>query len=110
MSTFSCSHPFNIFTLLRILMRLCWRPGAPEAMRPVEALLEVAAFPDDGIAAMSFNFWHRLARYLSSGFSPQSLEDASSTEVWGRFAARLLVIQAVSFHLERLPGARCGSK
>ena len=49
----------------------------------MEALLEVAAFPDDGIAAMSFNFWHRLARYLSSGFSPQSLEDASSTEVWG---------------------------
>ena len=49
----------------------------------MEALLEVAAFPDDGIAAMSFNFWHRLARYLSSGFSPQSLEDASSTEVRG---------------------------
>ncbi|KAK9827594.1 hypothetical protein WJX81_001986 [Elliptochloris bilobata] len=57
--------------------------GAPEAMRPVEALLEVGAFPDDSIAAMSFNFWHRLARYLTSGFSPQSLEDASSAEETG---------------------------
>jgi len=47
----------------------------------VEALLEVAAFPDDSIAAMSFNFWHRLARYLTSGFSPQSLEAASNAEV-----------------------------
>ncbi len=62
-------------------------------MRPVEALLEVAAFPDDGIAAMSFNFWHRLARYLASGFSPQSLEDASTTEVSrGSLAARHLTL------------------
>lgn len=94
------------------MTRLWWHPahtGAPEAMRPVEALLEVAAFPDDGIAAMSFNFWHRLARYLSSGFSPQSLEDASSTEVWGppcRLPSNL--IEAVCYHLERLPGAGRG--
>jgi len=59
------------------------RAGAPEAMRPVEALLEVAAFPDDGIAAMSFNFWHRLGRHLTTGFAPQSLDAASASEVTG---------------------------
>ena len=41
-------------------------------MQPVEALLEVAAFPDDGICAMTFNFWHRLSCDLTSSFSPAS--------------------------------------
>lgn len=38
-------------------------------MQPVQALLEVAAFPDAAISAISFNFWHRLMRHLKSGFS-----------------------------------------
>lgn len=37
----------------------------------VEALLDVAAYPDDSIAAISFNFWHNLASCLGMrGFSP----------------------------------------
>lgn len=36
----------------------------PEVAAPTEALLEVAAFPDDGICAICFNFWHKLARQL----------------------------------------------
>ena len=47
--------------------------GAPEVMPPVEALLEVAAHPDDGICAISFNFWHRLSRTLTAPSSPQPL-------------------------------------
>ena len=35
----------------------------------MEALLAVAAHPDNEMAAMSFNFWHRLARELSSSFN-----------------------------------------
>ena len=38
-------------------------------MQPVQALLEVAAYPDQSISAISFNFWHRLMRHLTSGFS-----------------------------------------
>ncbi|KAG2431638.1 hypothetical protein HYH02_013215 [Chlamydomonas schloesseri] len=40
-----------------------------EVRAPVEALLEVAAYPDFSICSMSFNFWHRLSRFLTSGFS-----------------------------------------
>ncbi len=40
-------------------------------MQPVQALLEVAAYPDDGICAISYTFWHRLSRRLSSGFESQ---------------------------------------
>lgn len=36
-------------------------------MQPVEALLEVAAYPDQAISAISFNFWHRLMRRLTLG-------------------------------------------
>jgi transportin-3 len=32
-----------------------------EVWTPVEAMLEVAAYPDFNIAAMSFNFWAKLA-------------------------------------------------
>lgn len=36
-------------------------------MQPVEALLEVAAYPDEEISAISFNFWHRLMHRLLLG-------------------------------------------
>jgi len=36
----------------------------------VQAMLDVAAFPDDSICAISFNFWHRVSRLLTSDFSP----------------------------------------
>ncbi|KAK3235077.1 hypothetical protein CYMTET_54701, partial [Cymbomonas tetramitiformis] len=44
--------------------------GAPEVGAPVEALLEVAAYPEDpeapnGIACISFNFWHLLGRTIT---------------------------------------------
>ena len=43
--------------------------ASPDSMQPVEALLEVAAFPDQAISSISLNFWHRLMRQLTSGFS-----------------------------------------
>ena len=43
--------------------------ASPDSMQPVEALLEVAAYPDQAISSISFNFWHRLMRQLTSGFS-----------------------------------------
>eukprot|EP00884_Botryococcus_braunii_P017308 jgi/Botrbrau1/4260/Bobra.0044s0053.1 len=51
--------------------------GSAEAMEPVRVLLDVASYPDDGICAISFNFWHRLAHSLTSGFSqPEPLNEA----------------------------------
>jgi transportin-3 len=40
----------------------------------VQAMLEVAAFPEDSICAISFNFWHRLSRLLTSGPPGQLLQ------------------------------------
>ena len=45
--------------------------GTEDAMQPVQALLEVAAYPDDSICAISYTFWHRLSRRLTSGFESQ---------------------------------------
>jgi len=39
--------------------------ASPEVGPLVEALLEVASYPDDTIAAISFNFWHCLAEALT---------------------------------------------
>ena len=36
-----------------------------QVLAPVEAMLEVTAYPDFSICAMSFNFWHKLGRLLS---------------------------------------------
>ena len=47
--------------------------SCPQVAAPVEALLDVASHPDDAIAAMSFNFWHRLARALTIGLHPEPL-------------------------------------
>ena len=41
--------------------------ASPDAMQPVEALLDVAAYPDQAISVISFNFWHRLMRRLTLG-------------------------------------------
>ena len=35
-----------------------------EVWAPVEAMLEVAAYPDFNIAAISFNFWSKLSRQV----------------------------------------------
>ena len=48
----------------------CASAGAQEYLAPVEALLEVAAFPDNSICQMTYNFWGRLASELTTGFSP----------------------------------------
>jgi hypothetical protein len=38
--------------------------GTAEVSQPVEALLAVAAYPEDSVAFMSFEFWHRLSTVL----------------------------------------------
>ncbi|BDA46876.1 Transportin-3 [Coccomyxa sp. Obi] len=57
--------------------------GNQQAVHPVEALLAVAAHPNDELAAMSFNFWHRLSRHLTSSFGAQP---ASEEEMRRRVA------------------------
>lgn len=43
----------------------------------VEAMLDVAGYPEDSIAAISFNFWHSLALALQArGFGSVMVEDA----------------------------------
>ncbi len=44
--------------------------GSHQALQPLEALLAVVSHPDNDLAAMSFNFWHRLSRHLTSSFGP----------------------------------------
>lgn len=48
---------------LHLLARL-WLLSA-QVQEPVEAMLEVAGYPDHTIASISFNFWHKLSRNLS---------------------------------------------
>jgi hypothetical protein len=58
-------------------------PPASSQVRPlVEAMLEVAAYPDFSIASMSFNFWAKLARQLRP---PRGRDAVGST----RFSAPL---------------------
>ena len=45
-----------------------------EGLGLVQAMLEVAAFPEDSICAISFNFWHRLSRLLTSDPPGQPLQ------------------------------------
>ncbi|GIL53842.1 hypothetical protein Vafri_9477 [Volvox africanus] len=58
--------------------------AVPAVRAPVEALLEVVAYPDFGICSMSFNFWHRLSRQLvnglSSGGTNSSADEAAERE------------------------------
>eukprot|EP00891_Asterochloris_glomerata_P002287 jgi/Astpho2/2287/e_gw1.00040.5.1_t len=58
--------------------------GTEDAMQPVQALLEVAAYPDDGICAISYTFWHRLSRRLSSGFESQEDQQAALQQLDAR--------------------------
>lgn len=54
--------------------------GTPQVMGPLEAILDVAAHPSDNIASMSFNFWHRLSRVLTSGLQPQPIGSGGAQE------------------------------
>lgn len=47
-------------------------------MGPLEAILDVAGHPSDNIASMSFNFWHRLSRILTTGLQPQPIGSADA--------------------------------
>lgn len=40
--------------------------GSGESLMIVEAIAEVTSHPDDNISAMTFNFWNRLRRVLTS--------------------------------------------
>ncbi|GFH28117.1 importin N-terminal domain-containing protein [Haematococcus lacustris] len=52
-----------------------------EVQGPVEALLEVAAHPEARVAALSFNFWHKLAKALTSGWGPRDVgADSTSAD------------------------------
>ena len=51
-------------------------PAGESGWGLVQAMLEVAAFPDDAICAISFNFWHRVSRILTSDFSPPNADGA----------------------------------
>ena len=53
-------------------------------MQPIEALLDVVAYPDHSISAISFNFWHRLMRHLITGFSdPQQQQQNQNQQQAG---------------------------
>jgi hypothetical protein len=67
--------------------------GAAEVLPPVEALLDVAAHPEDAIAAMSFNFWHRLSRALTTGLHPQPLNSQEEALPEDERARRLAVFR-----------------
>ena len=56
-------------------------------MQPVQALLEVAAYPDQAISAISFNFWHRLMRHLTSGFSQSQVDGQQHQSEVGQASA-----------------------
>jgi len=43
--------------------------GSEEALLIVHALAEVTSHPDDNIAAITFNFWHRLSLALTTRYS-----------------------------------------
>jgi transportin-3 len=58
--------------------------ATPEVAAPTEALLEVAAFPDDGICAICFNFWHKLARQLVIEFNMIHGNAGMSVDAGGR--------------------------
>ncbi|KAK2080120.1 hypothetical protein QBZ16_002516 [Prototheca wickerhamii] len=51
-----------------------------EAVAPVEALLDVAAHPADGIASISFNFWHRLSGALVAATGPEPIRAGGAGE------------------------------
>ena len=59
----------------------------------VDALLDVTSFPDDDIAEMAADFWHRLARHLTTSFSSeaqvlaliQPVQDGTSTHCLDKF-------------------------
>ena len=56
---YACSHSPGQGPILPCL------PPPLLVLAPVEAMLEVTAYPDFSICAMSFNFWHKLGRLLS---------------------------------------------
>eukprot|EP00240_Pyramimonas_obovata_P002590 CAMPEP_0118943288 /NCGR_PEP_ID=MMETSP1169-20130426/38014_1 /TAXON_ID=36882 /ORGANISM="Pyramimonas obovata, Strain CCMP722" /LENGTH=723 /DNA_ID=CAMNT_0006888509 /DNA_START=206 /DNA_END=2373 /DNA_ORIENTATION=- len=45
--------------------------GAAETTQPVEALLEVAAYPEDNVSFMCFEFWNKLSRSLQRKVLPR---------------------------------------
>ena len=51
--------------MLMACVCVCGLAASPDATQPVEALLDVAAYPDQAISAISFNFWHHLMRRLT---------------------------------------------
>jgi len=68
--------------------------GRAEVLAPVEALLEVAAHPETDIALISFNFWHRLSRALTSKILPLAEEGGYAAAESERDRRRQLFVPA----------------
>ena len=66
--------------------------GGQEALQPVEAMLAVASYPSNEIAEMSYTFWYRLSRHLTSPFAssdPIASLQVDLSHVFLTFAAHL---------------------
>jgi len=66
--------------------------AVPETRLPVEAMLEVAGYPDFTICSISFNFWSKLARQLRpTAFSPS------------RSSSMMVPVQDMASNIESAP-------
>ncbi len=68
--------------------------GGPEVLPPVEALLDVAAHPEGEVHSVSFNFWHRLARALTTGLQPEGMRESACC-AGGRAGGRWVCVWGV---------------
>ncbi|KAG0561064.1 hypothetical protein KC19_9G034400 [Ceratodon purpureus] len=87
--------------------------GSSEALMIVEALAEVTSHPDDNIAAITFNFWHRLSMALTARDDSEyyaTAEGGAALDVeWDRRLATFrptfeLLVSLVSFRVTYPPG------
>lgn len=75
----------------------------------VQALLDVAAYPDIDTAGMCFNFWHRLSRMLTSGFHDTSPSALHSPQAMHSLKQCILLKPLSLFGLVLLEAFVCGS-
>ena len=78
-------------------------------MQPVQALLEVAAYPDDGICAISYTFWHRLSRRLSSGFESQEDQQVRCSRVQAALSSACASVSKHGVHMLLLSSFRANA-
>ncbi len=98
----SCARPLTLWRLqASATVHMPNGPGAVAAGREawawglVQALLDVAAYPDTAIATISFNFWHRISRMLTSGFADNPAGAAISRCIQPSLSKELLLSSAL---------------